>query len=374
MRAFGSDRWRTRCFALLFACAALTQGQDLRRGVWATADVSDLPLPVSGYDVHLVGELHGVRESEEVLVEYLARLYAESGLRDVVIEEDAVYQHDAQAYVEGRSNTLPQQLCLRAGLLQALRSFNEGKGSEFVRVHLVDVDSPAAAIRRHLLALQGQIPDAATVTVPSDTELKEHGPATVDALRQLATDPQTLRELRTVEYSLGAFQQGLEVGTTHSFTGSPYLDDREQSIASNMLDLVHDGDGRAILALYGADHASKTLRKDGGPERNREFSPLALRLVDAGATVFSLMAFPLSGHWSWRGRDGEMFWTPMDGHLASGETFDQVLASAPEAQWFYVDRTRQRLTLPSQDMSAYDVDAYLIFAGATPMDNHCATR
>ena len=308
--------WRLGgCLVFLFACAAFVQGQELRRGVQAGRDVSALPLPVSGYEVYLVGELHGVKENEEILVGYLARLYSESGLRDVAIEEDAVYQPAARAYVEGRSSVLPQTLCLRAGILRALRFFNEGKDDELVRVHLVDIDSPATAIRQHLLAVQEQVPDAAAVRVPSEAELKEHGPETVAALKRLATGRQQLSELRTIGHSIGAYQQGLEVGTTHKFKGSPYLDDREQAIASNILELVHSRNGRAVLALYGTDHVSKSRRKDGGAERNHEFSPLALRLVDAGAKVFSLMTVPLSGRWSWRSREGEMFWTPRDGHL-----------------------------------------------------------
>jgi hypothetical protein len=336
--------------------------------------VGALPLPVSGFEVYLVGELHGVKENEEILIEYLARLYSESGLRDVAIEEDAVYQRDAQAYVEGRSSVLPQPLCLREGVLRALRSFNEGKGDELVRVHLVDIDSPAAAIRQHLLAIKERIPDAEAMRVPSETEIRERGPETVAALKRLAAGGRELSELRTIEHSIGAYQQGLEVGTTHHFKGSPYLDDREQAIATNILELVRSRSGRTVLALYGTDHVSRSRRKDGGAERNREFSPLALRLVDAGAKVFSLMTVPLSGRWSWRGRAGEMFWTPKDGHIEGGETLDRVLAAAPEAKWLYVDRARQRLTLPSQDMTAFDVDAYLLFAGATPMDDHCATR
>ena len=362
------------CLAFLFSCAAHGQGQELRTGVHAGRDVSALPLPVSGYEVYLIGELHGVKENEEILVEYLARLYSEAGLRDVTIEEDAVYESDAQAYVEGRSNVLPQPLCLRAGVLRVLRSFNEGKDDEPVRVHLVDIDSPATAIRQHLLAIKEQVPEADAVQVPSEAELKERGLETVAGLKKLAKGRRQLSELRTIEHSIGALQQGLEVGTTRRFKGSPYLDDREQAIASNILELVHRRGGRTLLAQYGNDHVSRSRRKDGGAERNSVFSPLALRLVDAGVKVFSLMTVPLSGRWSWRGQEGEMFWTPEDGHLASGEGFDQVLAAAPEAKWFYVDRARQLLTLPSRDMTAYDVDAYLLFTGASPMDNQCATQ
>ena len=81
-----------------------------------------------------------------------------------------------------------------------------------------------------------------------------------------------------------------------------------------MLDLIDGENSGPVLALYGSDHVSRSRRKDGGSDRNREFAPRALRLVDAGAKVFSLVTFPLSGRWSWRGRRGEMFWTPKDAY------------------------------------------------------------
>ena len=49
---------------------------------------------------------------------------------------------------------VPPPLCLRAGILQAIRRLNAGLGAaERIRIHLTDIDSPATAIRRHLIAL-----------------------------------------------------------------------------------------------------------------------------------------------------------------------------------------------------------------------------
>ncbi|MCB1020447.1 MAG: hypothetical protein KDC27_10990 [Acidobacteria bacterium] len=322
--------------------------------------------------MYLIGELHGVQENEEILHEYLSRLYSDAGLREVAIEEDSVYEPAAQAYVDGRSSALPPALCLRAGALQALRAFNEGKRSDPVRVRLVDIDSPATAIRQHLLAIKEQAPGADAVHLPPVAELEARGMETVAALRALGLSQPQLSQLRTIEKSIRAYQQGLEVGTTSGFKGSPYLDDREEAITSNILEMVRTDGGRSVLVQYGSDHVSRSLRRDGGPDRNRAFSPLARRLAGAGVKVFSLMTVPLSGRWSWRGRDGEMFWAPNDGHLADGAGFDQVFAEAPDAKWLYVDRARQRVTLPSTDMTAYDVDAYLLFTEAIPMENHCS--
>jgi hypothetical protein len=161
---------------------------------------------------------------------------------------------------------------------------------------------------------------------------------------------------------------------TGQFEGSPYLDDREQAISNNMVDLLRNQDCRAVLALYGSDHVSKARRKDGGAQRNRDFAPMAIRLEDAGVKVFSLVTFPLSGRWRWRGREGEMLWTAKDGSLASGETLDRILATVPDATFLYVDPKRQRIKLPSQDITAFVVDAFLLIVVAKAMEDHCAKR
>jgi hypothetical protein len=358
----------------LFVGAAAGPVQELRPGLWAGRDLSALPLPVSGYEVYLLGELHGVKETVDVFIQYLAKLYTGAGLRDVAIEEDAVYQPEAQAYMEGKSDAVPEPLCLRAGVIRAIRRFNEGrKENELVCLHLVDIDTPATAIRQHLSTIKERIAGAGAVRVPYGSDIKAHGLEVVAALQRLTADQEILGELRTVAHSIRAYRQGLEVGTGQ-FKGSPYLDDREQAISSNIVDLLRDRNSRTVLALYGSDHVSKARRKDGGERRNRDFSPLALRLEEAGVRVFSLVTVPLSGRWRWRGREGEMFWTARDGSLAGGETLDRVLATVPESTLLYVDPRRQRISLPSQDLNRFVVDAFLLFASATPMEDHCAAR
>jgi len=104
---------------LVLAVTFTGQTQEPRPGVSFGRILNDLPVPVSGYQAYLFGEMHGIRESEELFAQYLEKLNTESGLRDVAIEEDAVYQPGAQAYVEGRLDTVPGPICLRAGILDA---------------------------------------------------------------------------------------------------------------------------------------------------------------------------------------------------------------------------------------------------------------
>ena len=368
----GASRLALALLLWSLADAATGETEKVRPGVWLGRDLSAVPLPVSGYQVYLIGEFHGVEEMAGLLAAYLAKLHAEAGLRDVALEEDAVYEPAAQDYVAGRSDALPEALCLRTGMLQAIRSFNAGrKPGDLVRVHLADIDSPPAAIRRHLTAIQGRITGAASIPIPEAADIGKHGLAAVEGLRRLAGSARLLGELRTVEHSIRAYQHGFEV-ETGPLKGSPYLDDREEAIAANIRDLLRERDCPAVLALYGSDHVSKRSRKDGGPDRNRAFSPMALRLEESGLKVFSVVAFPLSGRSHWRGPETELMWTARDGWLADRETLDRVLAAEPEATLIYVDPKRERIRLPSQDISEYEVDAFLALAHGTAMAYHCA--
>jgi hypothetical protein len=354
------------------AMAAEPAMPELRAGLWAGAGLSALPLPTSGYEVYLVGEMHGVSETEEIVGQYLELLSARNGLRDVALEEKGAYEPEAQAFVEGKAESVPEALCLRVGILGVLRRFNAGQNeTNRVRVHLVDIDFSAASIRDHMARLKQSIPGAPGILIPSTAELSAEGFKTIEAMRKLTADPGVLGELRTIEYSIRAHEHGLEVGNGQ-FKGSPYLDDREEAIANNVRDLVRRRDCQSLLVLYGNDHVSRTARKDGGEKRNEPFKPMALRLRDSGVKAFSILTFPLSGGWRWRGRTDDMVWTASDGSLADGEKLDHVLASAPGAAVFYADRKRQRLKLPSQDLSAYEVDAVLLLPHATPVKDDCA--
>jgi hypothetical protein len=93
LRTFGITG-TLRCAAtvlLLFVVVFAGSAQELRPGVWGGRDLGAFPLPVSGYDVYMIGELHGVKETEGVLVQYLARLVEGAGLRDIALEEKAAY-------------------------------------------------------------------------------------------------------------------------------------------------------------------------------------------------------------------------------------------------------------------------------------------
>jgi len=361
--------------AFLFICGGAWKAasQEIRPGVFSAQQPETLPLPTQGYEAYLVGELHGLQENEEFELQYLKQLHSASGLRDVAIEEDAVYENDAEAFVEGRSGRLPPALCLRAGILHGIRRFNTELHSDArIRVHLTDIDSPAAAIRQHLAAIRGRL-KANNVSIPKETEIKALGLDTAARLKLLTKDSITRSELRTVELSILAYQQGLEVDVGPP-RGSPYLDSREEAVASNIIDLIRIRRTPSLLVLYGSDHVSRTPRRDGGPDRNQPFLPMALRLEQSGIKAFSVVMFPPTGRSFWRGQESELPWTALDGHLASGETLDHVLSAVPGTQFLYVDTNRERARLPSQDISNMAVDAFLLFRSGAPMREHCGIR
>ena len=131
--------WVRHLFVFAGACAVVCANDatsvEFRRGVWIANDPAVLPLPVSGHQVFLIGEMHGVQENITAFTAYL-RLLVHSGVRDVAIEEDSVYERAAQAYVMGKTDTLREELCLRAGVLDVIRSFNSSRppttSSEFI--------------------------------------------------------------------------------------------------------------------------------------------------------------------------------------------------------------------------------------------------
>jgi hypothetical protein len=370
-------RWQMTCawavgvLALAFAPAG--HAQPVRQGIWAERQVQALPLPTHGYQVYLVGELHGIENNEEFELRYLNLLHKRVGLQDVAFEEKAVYEHQAQSYVDGGSDSLPAALCLRAGILTRIKRLNAGlRRDERIRVHLTDIDSPASAMRDHLIALQAGITGAGGVVIPAEADIKDRGIEAVTALEHFRSEPWIQSGLRTIKHSIRAYQQGFEVGTGPPI-GSPYLDDREQAVTENILDLVRARPSQALLVLYGADHVSRRMRQDGGPDRNLPLAPVALRLERAGVTQFSIVTFPLAGASSWRGQHSDLPWTAGDGHLASGESMQTLLDSVPNARFLYVDTSRTRVRLPSQDISNYVVDGFVLFPSAQPMRNHCGT-
>ena len=117
----------------------------LQPGVYATNDVGALPLASSGYQIYIVGEPHGQQEVAELFLSYLASLHTNLGLRDVIMEEDQVYEQDANDFVLGVTDTLRVDLCLRTNILTAIRALNRQARTVRPRLSLSRMAAPAFA-------------------------------------------------------------------------------------------------------------------------------------------------------------------------------------------------------------------------------------
>jgi hypothetical protein len=343
-------------------CAA----DEARPGVWPANDVRELPLQATGYQVYMLGEQHGVAENAAIFAAYLERL-SRAGLRDVAVEEDAVYEADAQAYVSAQSARLRPELCLRTNVLDVVRRANQARPADRqIRVRLVDIDSPAVAIREHLMAVQKRVDSRQSVKIPAADGIKGQGLRTVERLRGLTPDADSLRALRTIEHSIRVLRHGFEVGTGES-KGSVYQEDREAAIASNIADAVRAPDSRGVLAFYGTDHVSKAVAK-----RDTPWTPTALRLERAGLKVFSVGTFPLEGRFRWRGPERELFPIADSGAMSDGEQLDRAWERWGRPAFVYVDPKKERMRLPTQDQRSFAVDGWVIIGRGSAMADGCA--
>lgn len=106
---------------------------EVRTGVYATNVAGDLPLPTSGYDMYVMGEWHGICEIQLLFLDYLKTLHETAGVCDIILEEDQVYERDANQYVSGVADTLCANLCLRTNILTSVREYNETPQGPYIR-------------------------------------------------------------------------------------------------------------------------------------------------------------------------------------------------------------------------------------------------
>jgi hypothetical protein len=359
----------------LTACAT----QEIRPGVYVTDDPASLPLPTEGYRIYIVGEAHGNRETKSLFISYLKRLHAETGLRDVIIEEDQAYDSAANAFVSGESETLLPALCLRTDVLTLIREFNAAQpDDEKIKVHLVDVDSPLSTIHLHLQSLRERIgAPADAIRIPESTEFETWSPAQmynlVSALEEKAAgDTRALNGLQTVHDSIQWYLRGnrLETGEAVGIRFS-FAPIREDIITNNVQFLLNSSDA-PFLAFFGGAHAMK-MQADPNPPR-KGFTSWAQRIVESGIPVYSLDTLPLSGNYFWRGKTYSYGNESI--HLPDGTSLGQLLISSDKSI-LYVD---MRMAENSDSIFPPEYapvtvgqvyDGQVIFRVATEMEDAC---
>ena len=365
--------------------------QQLGPGVYVANDLSTLPLATSGYELYVVGEMHGQQEMAELFLAYLAGLHATPGLCDVILEEDQVYEQDANDYVLGITDTLRVDLCLRANVLTGIRALNSQLADdERIRVHLVDLDSPLPAIHLHLLRVHQELgPAAESIQMPAAEEFeawtrealgKQMMLELVEQLEVVARHRDArnrdsiLAELGTVRLSLDYYYAGnrIGIGPAEGTVWSAPI--REDAITHNIEYLLGELDGAPALAFFGGAHAMKS---EGVESPVPGLQSWAHRLVDSGVEIYSLRAWSLSGGSYWRGAESEVSGDGSQIQFADGSSLATVLEAAPDAAIVYVDlrssaHASTRLGDPFLDVPAGTVyDGLVVFREARPMEHTC---
>lgn len=348
-------------------------------GIYTAQYVSNLPLPTAGYQIYIIGEIHGISEVHQLTIEYLKILYA-TGLRDIILEESQGYEKAANEFVLKETDILISDLCLRTDVLEAIRVFNQDLPvGEKVRVHLVDLDYSPAAAYAHLVNIHHNLGESAKhIVIPSFSEFQLWGEGEMISLvDRLANVPngvtfEILQELDTVRDSIHWFHL-FTIGDTAPAPPPEAVSIRETRITQNIQYLLAKIKNKPVLALYGAWHAQKNM---GGNSLGQ--TPWAQRLSDDGVDVYSLFAAGMYGTAFWRGKTAspgmhpdELFFPPPE-----GVSLEFVLSEIPDYKMVYIDLgedTTSNLLWPwsSGDRASDMYDGIILFREYSPMIDAC---
>jgi hypothetical protein len=358
-------------------------GIEARPGVYISNDLADFPFPISGYEVYIVGETHGNKEAKQLFQTYLQSLHRDAGVRDVVLEEHQAYEPDANEYILGKTDVLPEELCRRTDVLGLIREFNRGlPDDQKVTVHLVDVDSPLAVIYKHLTDLHTRLgANSASIQIPPLSEMETWGPkSTYDLIASLesaaADQPDALKELKTLRLSFKWYFGGNELDSNTKIMKT-FVPLREDIITQNIQNLISRLDGRPILAYFGSWHAGKKIYETGPSASDVE--PWAQRLNEAGIDVVSIAVQGISGKGYWRGETFgyDEISSRSQYEFEDGSFLPSLFDTFPDRGILYVDLSaiqNQEMKLPSGSLDippGQVYDGLVVFKEFTPMVNEC---
>jgi hypothetical protein len=370
--------------------ATIEAEKEVRPGIYISNDLNDFPFPTSGYEVYIVGEMHGNQETKQLFLDYLKSLHEYAGVRDVILEEHQAYEPDANEYVLGKTDALPEELCRRTDILGFIREFNTTlPDDQKVSVHLVDIDSPLSVVYKHLAELHTQLGSKSeTIVLPTFSEFENWSPKQfVDLLTALenaaAGQPDILNGLETVHQSFRWYSMGNDLDTMNpaTYQWKKYNSPREDIIAQNVQYVVTQLNGKPVLAFFGSAHAMKANPFLESPYK--DLSVWAQRLYDANVSVYSLDVEPMAGSGYWRGESFQYADGAMQYRFEDGPLLSSLFETYPHAGIVYADLREEgnrKVKLPSnlssglqlQDMPASQVfDGLVLFKEVTPMKNEC---
>jgi hypothetical protein len=302
--------------------------EEVKSGVYVTNEVTALPLPTSGYDIYLIGEIHGQYEVHLLFLGYLKILHHATGLRDIVVEGPQVWKISINEYVLGNINDASPYNYLTE-ILRGVRALNDTlPDNEKIRVHPVDTDHSVLTIHSHLQILHQEIGAAKDIQIPSLDEFEEWGEnemvTLTDQLTEVTGDHNIRNELETVKASIREFFA----------TGRIKGEIREEAIAQNIQHVLRELDGQPVLALFGGAHAQKS---SATTYVSQSWTQL---LTESGISIYSIFATGIRGdtwHPEYENVKVEFYNDPDHILFADGDTLGDILAAAPDYTMVYID-------------------------------------
>jgi hypothetical protein len=371
---------------------------ELRAGIYVAGSSAALPLPVIGYDLYVVGEIHGSNEVGTFFLGYLKRLHESVALRDVALEGSPVFERGFDEYVAGLVPALPevwyQQLATpdTIKLLQEIRASNETlPGAERIRVHLVDLDFGYELIHRHVSTVWEKLgAESTAVEIPTLAELEtlseEQLHSLIDRLEALAVNEtyifdelQGLRDSIRFRFVRGAVERW-------ELAANECTAIRDHAVAQNVRRLLGRLSGAPVLVLFGGAHVQKAPLITGivvGPRVITIDEPYWVeRLAEDDVAIYSLLIDALSGSIAAHGRnfnvgvnsdqlrfpDGQTL-ADVTGNVADDSIIyldlqDNVLASAHFGPYYSAQLGRFDPTIPAGEA----FDGLILFKRLTPAD------
>jgi len=365
--------------------------KEIRPGIYMSNDFADFPLPISGYNVYIIGEAHGNWETKQFFQVYLRRLYNDAGLRDVILEEHQAYESDANEYIQGKIGVLPEELCRRTDILGIIREFNAKlPENDKVVVHLVDLDSPLSVIYKHLTQLHAQLGSKGeAIDLPSLSEFETwSNKQVIDLLTEFESavvgQPDILNGLETIHQSFRWHAMGNDLDTINPslYKWKSYNTPREDIISRNVQYRMTQLNGKPALAFFGGAHAQKANPFLESPVK--DLKSWTQRLKESGVDVYSLDVEPAAGSGYWRGESFQYTEDAKQYRFEDGSLLSSLFDTHPDAGIIYIDlraEENRNFKLPSelssglqlQDIPASQVfDGLVIFKKVTPMENACS--
>ncbi|MEA1993016.1 MAG: hypothetical protein U9N35_01275 [Euryarchaeota archaeon] len=333
----------------------LSEAVGVRPGVYVSNDPAALPLPTGGYDIYVIGEVHGIHEVQQLFIEYLKMLHEANGLRDIVLEGSQFYEGEFNKYILGLSDRLwPTEYSV--DIPMALRMYNKTlPQNEKIHVHCPDIYPHISTMHGYLCVLKEEIGrESENIEIPPLKEFERWKEneilAMIDHLMESTENDELLNELKTAKASVQCFfAKTME---------QKYLI-REETTAQNIKYLSKELDGAPVLALYGDWHA----KKHDSIETHPYVHPWASRLTEKGVTICSIYALGLEGR-RWSPTHGEVVTFHHDStqiQFADGSTLADIFNENPEYTIAYIDLKE----LNSLEVEFYR-STYVLFDPTTP--------